>query len=105
MAGLIKKMCLLTTWNLMMSVQEDLHPAKLFMIYFIQSTLFHIYKMFVEDGVEPSGGQAQKLAIARALYKNAPIVILDEPTAALENSWYLYCFICFVINSMWRFAR
>ena len=40
--------------------------------------------MFVEDGVEPSGGQAQKLAIARALYKNAPIVILDEPTAALD---------------------
>ena len=44
----------------------------------------YIYKMFVEDGVEPSGGQAQKLAIARALYKNAPIVILDEPTAALD---------------------
>lgn len=44
----------------------------------------HIYKMFVENGVEPSGGQAQKLAIARALYKNAPIVVLDEPTAALD---------------------
>lgn len=44
----------------------------------------YIYKMFVEDGVEPSGGQAQKLAIARALYKNSPIVILDEPTAALD---------------------
>ena len=40
--------------------------------------------MFVENGVEPSGGQAQKLAIARALYKNAPIVVLDEPTAALD---------------------
>lgn len=45
----------------------------------------HIYKMFVENGVEPSGGQAQKLAIARALYKNAPIVVLDEPTAALDH--------------------
>ena len=44
----------------------------------------HIYKMFVENGVEPSGGQGQKLAIARALYKNAPIVVLDEPTAALD---------------------
>ena len=44
----------------------------------------YIYKMFVEEGVEPSGGQAQKLAIARALYKNSPIVILDEPTAALD---------------------
>lgn len=37
-----------------------------------------------ENGVEISGGEAQKLAIARALYKDAPIVILDEPTAALD---------------------
>lgn len=37
-----------------------------------------------EDGVELSGGEAQKLAIARALYKDAPIIILDEPTAALD---------------------
>lgn len=44
----------------------------------------YIYKMFVEDGIEPSGGQAQKLAIARTLYKDSPIVILDEPTAALD---------------------
>lgn len=44
----------------------------------------YIYKMFVENGVEPSGGEGQKLAIARALYKNAPIVVLDEPTAALD---------------------
>lgn len=43
-----------------------------------------IYKMFDESGIEPSGGQAQKLAIVRALYKDAPIVILDEPTAALD---------------------
>lgn len=35
-------------------------------------------------GVELSGGEAQKIAIARALYKDAPIVILDEPTAALD---------------------
>lgn len=38
----------------------------------------------LEDGVEISGGEAQKLALARALYKNAPVVILDEPTAALD---------------------
>lgn len=44
----------------------------------------NIYKMFDESGVEPSGGQAQKLAIVRALYKNSPVVILDEPTAALD---------------------
>lgn len=43
-----------------------------------------IYKSFEEDGIEFSGGQAQKLAIARALYKDAPIVVLDEPTAALD---------------------
>ena len=40
--------------------------------------------MFVENRIEPSGGESQKLAIARALYKNAPIVVLDEPTAALD---------------------
>lgn len=43
-----------------------------------------IYKTFEEDGIEFSGGQAQKLAIARAIYKDAPIVVLDEPTAALD---------------------
>ena len=36
------------------------------------------------DGVSLSGGEAQKVAIARALYKDAPFVILDEPTAALD---------------------
>ena len=36
------------------------------------------------DGVEISGGEAQKLALARALYRDAPVVILDEPTAALD---------------------
>ncbi|HAX72078.1 MAG TPA: ABC transporter ATP-binding protein [Firmicutes bacterium] len=43
-----------------------------------------IYKSFDEAGIEFSGGQAQKLAIARAKYKDAPIVVLDEPTAALD---------------------
>ena len=37
-----------------------------------------------EDGVEISGGEAQKIAISRALYKDASIVILDEPTSALD---------------------
>ncbi len=41
-------------------------------------------KDFDENGVEPSGGQAQKVAIARAVYRDAPVVILDEPTAALD---------------------
>lgn len=43
-----------------------------------------IYNRNEENGVEISGGEAQKLAIARALFKDAPIVILDEPTAALD---------------------
>lgn len=43
-----------------------------------------LYKDFEESGVEISGGEAQKIALARALYKNAPFVILDEPTAALD---------------------
>ena len=43
-----------------------------------------LYKELSEDGVEVSGGEAQKIAIARALYKDAPFIILDEPTAALD---------------------
>ncbi len=43
-----------------------------------------LYKDFEENGVEISGGEAQKIALARALYKDAPIVVLDEPTAALD---------------------
>lgn len=43
-----------------------------------------IYKSFDEGGTELSGGQRQKVAISRAMYKDAPIVILDEPTAALD---------------------
>ncbi len=38
----------------------------------------------VHDGIQLSGGQQQKLLMARALYKNAPVMILDEPTAALD---------------------
>ncbi len=43
-----------------------------------------LYKDFDEDGVKLSGGEAQKIALARALYKDAPFIILDEPTAALD---------------------
>ncbi len=43
-----------------------------------------IYKDFDENGIEISGGEAQKIALARALYKDAPFVILDEPTSALD---------------------
>ncbi|MBP5304947.1 MAG: ABC transporter ATP-binding protein, partial [Lachnospiraceae bacterium] len=41
-------------------------------------------KVIDENGTDFSGGERQKLAIARALYKNAPVVVMDEPTAALD---------------------
>ncbi len=51
-----------------------------------------VLKVLSEKGIELSGGEKQKLALARAIYKKAPIVILDEPTAALdamaENKMY-----------------
>lgn len=43
-----------------------------------------LYNDFEEDGVEVSGGEAQKIALARALYKDAPFIVLDEPTSALD---------------------
>lgn len=44
----------------------------------------YLYKNISEKGVEVSGGEAQKIAIARALYDDAPFLILDEPTASLD---------------------
>lgn len=43
-----------------------------------------LYKELDKDGVALSGGEEQKIAIARALYKDAPFIVLDEPTAALD---------------------
>ena len=44
----------------------------------------HLGKEIYEDGIELSGGETQRLMLARALYKNAPVIVLDEPTAALD---------------------
>lgn len=43
-----------------------------------------IYKTYDINGIDISGGEGQKIAIARALYKDSPIIILDEPTASLD---------------------
>lgn len=52
-----------------------------------------LMKGIFDDSVELSGGEKQKLMLARALYKNSPVIILDEPTAALdpiaENELYM----------------
>ncbi len=44
----------------------------------------YLYRDISENGVEVSGGEAQKIALARALYRNSPVIVLDEPTAALD---------------------
>lgn len=43
-----------------------------------------LLKVVSDEGVDLSGGEKQKLALARALYKDAPVIVLDEPTAALD---------------------
>ena len=53
----------------------------------------HLIKGIYDDGVDFSGGEMQKLVLARSIYKFSPILVLDEPTAALdpiaENKLYL----------------
>lgn len=44
----------------------------------------NMLKVLDEEGIELSGGENQKLAMARALYKNGKIIVMDEPTAALD---------------------
>lgn len=43
-----------------------------------------VYRNFDGEGFEPSGGEGQKIALARAIFKDAPIIVLDEPAAALD---------------------
>lgn len=61
----------------------------------------YVYKIFDETGFEPSGGEGQKIAIARALYKNAEFIILDEPASALDplSEYDLYTNLNNLVNS------
>ena len=49
-----------------------------------QGLMTPVFRYYDQSGFEPSGGEQQKIAMARALYKDAPVLILDEPTAALD---------------------
>ena len=51
-----------------------------------------LLKVIYDDGVDLSGGEKQKVSLAKALYKDAPIIVLDEPTAALDAlaEYHLY---------------
>ena len=53
----------------------------------------YLTQCYSDTGIELSGGESQKLVIARAMYKNAPIMILDEPTSALspQSEYDIYC--------------
>ena len=44
----------------------------------------YLYTDYDDSGVQISGGEAQKIALARAIYKDSPFILLDEPTAALD---------------------
>lgn len=66
------------------AVRKCLEKAGFKTEQFPQGLDTYLYQDIADDGVEISGGEAQKIAIARALYKDAPFVLLDEPTASLD---------------------
>lgn len=81
--------------NISLQLEEDMDGEKLDRILRLSGLIDKVkslpkgektllVKSVHEDAIELSGGEVQKLMLARALYKDAPIIILDEPTAALD---------------------
>lgn len=67
-------------------MKDAIHKAGLLERFEELSNGFHTFvgKEYSPDGVNFSGGERQKIAIARAIYKDAPLIIMDEPTASLD---------------------
>ncbi len=81
--------------NISLQKKENIDEEKLSKVLYISGLMEKIksllrgketllMKSIYEDAIDLSGGELQKLMLARALYKNGPIIILDEPTAALD---------------------
>lgn len=66
------------------AVQEALERSGYPLEHFPEGLATNLTKTFDQKGIIPSGGQWQKLALARMFYRNAPLYILDEPSASLD---------------------
>lgn len=72
--------------KVIITVSNDFFTSKLdkFIEEYKAGYYTNLSKMFFKDAIEPSGGQWQKIAIARAVFSDSSVLVLDEPTAALD---------------------